>query len=278
MIIGLHSIIRFIFLPAFLVEVNLAFTHFLSLILGLILITSAGYLINDKYDILTDRINNKLKLPAHNFTKKSTIILYGILSLTGSILGLYVGVVHADYFTIFSFLVVPFLLFIYAKHLKQKPLIGNVLVSFLIALNVILYLNLEIDLLDFNQLVVKLSWYFAGMSFLLHLGREMIKDIEDIKGDYASQMNTLPICIGKNRTKKLVFILLLTLIGLSIVFFNLHFSEEPQILLFAYGFIILPNIILAWLTTQAKSNKSYKRLSTYFKFVSLLGISLLLVF
>ncbi|QSS97414.1 UbiA family prenyltransferase [Psychroflexus sp. ALD_RP9] len=278
MIIGLQIILRFIFLPAFLIEVHLNTTHFFGLIFGMSLVTSAGYLINDKFDILTDSINHKLKLSAQSLNKKSVVKIYSILNLTGIFLGLYVGVVHSNYLTILSFIVVPFLLFIYAKYLKQQPLIGNLLVSCFIALNVILYLNLEIDLLDFNQLVVKLSWYFALMSLLLHLGRELIKDIEDIKGDYACQMNTLPICIGKNRTRNLVFILLLVLIGLSIMFFNLIFSEQSEILLYAYGLIILPNIILAWLTSQAKSKKSYSRLSSYFKFVSLLGMSLLLVF
>ena len=46
---------------------------------------------------------------------------------------------------------------------------------------------------------------YAVFAFLITFIREIVKDIQDIDGDYNAQMKTLPIVLGKNRAAKIAF-------------------------------------------------------------------------
>jgi 4-hydroxybenzoate polyprenyltransferase len=272
MLLVLQGLIRYTFLPSFGTAITLSSLNFYGLVLSLMCVTSAGYLINDRFDILTDRINKKTKLSAAYLNSFQFTSVYVLLNLIGLLLGTYISIRAQNYFALVSFLTTPVLLFLYAKHLKQLPLAGNILVSVLVALSVWIYASFELEIWSMHHITNLTLWYFCGMSFLITLGRELIKDVQDIKGDYAASMHTLAICLGRSRTKNIVFAILLSLLGLSLVFFNTHFLNQPVNLAFAYALIIVPVSLLTWQCSQARSIASFNQLSRNFKIISLLGV------
>ncbi len=272
MLLVLQGIIRYNFLPGFETAITLSSINFYGLVLSLMCITSAGYLINDRFDILTDKINQKTKLSTAYLNSFQFTGVYVLLNLIGLFFGAYISITAQNNFALISFLTTPLLLFLYAKNLKQLPLVGNILVSVLVALSVWIYASFELEIWSIQHITNLTMWYFCGMSFLITLGRELIKDIQDIKGDYAASMQTLAICLGRSRTKNIVFAVLLGLLGLSLVFFNTHFLNQPINLAFAYGLIIVPVSLLTWQCSQAQSEASFNQLSRNFKIISLLGV------
>jgi len=113
--------------------------------------------------------------------------------------GFYVShlVGKAPFFSIF--VIISILLYVYASYLKRTLLIGNIVISGLVALSVIIVGIFELIpvMTAINQqtqwLFFKVILDYALFAFSLNLLREIAKDIEDIDGDYKAGMHTLPI-------------------------------------------------------------------------------------
>ena len=100
-----------------------------------------------------------------------------------------------------------------------------------------------------NSLVV----IYALFAFFMTLVREVIKDMEDLKGDNSFGCKTLPIVWGIRKTKILIYIILIVFGGVVIVLNQLY-----QALPFKYHLIFL-FVPLLWLFLQAYSGRYEKR-------------------
>ncbi len=182
-----------------------------------------GYIINDVYDMETDRINKADRLIVGQWISKPMAIVLAGLSLGISFIlaALVCWPLHIPmYFILFP--AIGLGLWWYAAQLKAKPLIGNILVSILSAFSLgiiglfeyALQLSPAIDQLKHLWIVIAAYSLFA---FLLSMIRELIKDVEDIEGDQACQMRTFAIVAGIKNTKRIVSALgimcLLLLVG-----------------------------------------------------------------
>jgi len=112
------------------------------------------------------------------------------------------------------------LLWWYAKSLKKSFLIGNLLVSALIALsiiNLILFDILPVICTNASSLIIiKIIMAYSLFAFLVNLKREIIKDIIDIEGDKYINANTIPLKIGVVKTNIIIKVLsILTIILIS---------------------------------------------------------------
>jgi geranylgeranylglycerol-phosphate geranylgeranyltransferase len=76
----------------------------------------------------------------------------------------------------------------YEMILKAKGLSGNLAIGWLTGA-LFLFGGAAVEGLE-------LAWILAALAFLATLGREIVKDIEDVEGDKGSRL-TLPIRIGK---------------------------------------------------------------------------------
>ena len=160
------------------------------------------------------------------------------------------------------------------------PLIGNIVVSFLIALSIfilfILDINPSIKSADQN-IVTSIIYMLTIFSFFINLIREIVKDIEDVKGDRKLKMNTLPIYIGRNRTKIITLIFTIFPIAL-LVYIIIKFSATYNAVTFYLLFFsLLPMLYTVLKLKSAKSIKDYKTISNYLKIIMLLGINSLLI-
>jgi len=160
-----------------------------AVILALItvfIITGAGMLVNDYFDFEIDKINKpkkyrKMQAYSKSFWASYAIVLFGIgISLTFfiNISAFVIAVVNS------------ILLVLYSWKLKKQPLIGNIAVSFLVA-STFLFGGAVMN--NFSVTI-----FLALLAFLSNTGREIVKDIEDIKGDSSANAKTLPVIAGKN--------------------------------------------------------------------------------
>lgn len=166
------------------------------LVLSTMMVTAAGYMINDYYDVKIDYVNRPHEVVIGKGIKRRTIILlHTILNFTAVGLGFLVSPKIA----LINF-AAAFLLWFYSNKLKREPFIGNFTVAFLTALAIYL---MAIQYQKAELLILT----YAIFAFFLNLIREIIKDIEDRQGDRKHGCRTLPIVIGFRKTKAVIFII-----------------------------------------------------------------------
>jgi len=160
------------------------------------LVTAAGNTLNDYYDVDADRINHPTRpIPSGRLKQKKAMNFAVGLFISGMIISCFLNTGS------FLIAVVAVLLLVaYEKKLKNKGFIGNVVVSILVAFVFIFgggslsrnVTGITTMKIFFDEM--KIIFVLAGMAFLANLGREIIKDIEDIEGD--TDRVTLPMKIG----------------------------------------------------------------------------------
>lgn len=257
--------------------------QFLLLIVSVISISAGGYIVNDVYDVVTDSINKPHRLIIGNtISMNSAWRLYGVTTALGLVSAIYLCFSIERPMTLLFFVVPVLLLFSYSKYFKRLPVIGNLIISFLAALVIFIVFamnNTSVDssnafAFDLFTGIDFVVWYFMFFSFLTTFIREIIKDIEDVQGDYQQGMKTLPIIIGRHRARNIA-IFLSIVFAFSIILVNQQFiGETPFFLLglYNYAFIFLPLLYFIYVLWNADKPKTFTLLSNYMKWMMLLGI------
>ncbi|MEQ6119327.1 geranylgeranylglycerol-phosphate geranylgeranyltransferase [Reichenbachiella sp. MALMAid0571] len=238
-------------------DIILDFNFFL-LVLSTTIIAAAGYYINDYYDIKIDMINKPGKVIVGNkLNRRPVLIWHQIFNAIGIVVGVYVsiwvGLIN---------LVAAFLLWFYSNQLKRLPLLGNITVAFLTAL------SLLIVAVYFRSGEFKIFIY-AFFAFGITLIREIIKDMEDMKGDEAFGCKSLPIVLGIRKTKWILYILIL---GFTISLFYFA-SKIGNIAVTGYFLILLiPSLFLIYKLVKADAKHHFYQLSQYCKWLMIGGV------
>lgn len=282
LIIYLQILLKFLLFSAFEINTNLSEFQFFILLFALILIMAAGFIINDIFDLKSDLINKPQKvIVANQFSVETSRRLYLITNTLGIVLGIGLSLSVQKPTYAFIFIGTSLLLYFYSKKLKSKPLIGNIIVSFLVALSIMILcifdLNFDIQN-ETQQLVIYVTLLLTGFAFFINLVREIVKDIEDINGDYNLKMNTLPILLGVSRTKKIAAFLCLFPLGLLLFIMVKYASIYKFIVLYLLLFTFVPLLYIALKLLSAKTKKDFKKLSFFLKLIMFLGINAMLLF
>ena len=213
--------IRFAFTKTFLPFPALNDLEFFLFVFTTISITAAGYIINDIYDVETDRINKKSKLIIGvHFQAKTAIIWYFLLNTIALFSGIYLAILIGKPLYSLIFVYCIFFLWRYSKSMKKAFLIGNIHVAILTALVLIntalfdIIPNIHFPGNESGGMILKIILVYALFSFLLTLIREFVKVIEDKEGDSAINSHTLAIVLGIRKTKIIVFCLSFLVVGI----------------------------------------------------------------
>ncbi len=167
------------------------------------LINGAGNAFNDLLDIDIDRINRPLRpLPSGRLNPRAARLASLLLALAGCALAFWLSPWHGA-----IALVVVALLAVYSIALKHSVLWGNVLVAFVGAM------AFPYGALATGE--IGRSWVPALFAFFFHLGREIVKDIEDMIGDQIRGERTLPLCWGRTQAALLAAFVYLLLVGFT---------------------------------------------------------------
>ncbi len=173
---------------------------FLAGIIGF-MVCACGNIINDIMDINIDRINNpKRPLVAGTVKKNITFFMAIFFSIISLIVSFFLGLKP-----FFLVILTILLLLVYSMYFKKTPM-ANIIVAVTAGLSFILGGFIT------NNIFSLLPAFFA---LLIHMPREIIKDIIDIKGDRESGVLSLPIIYGEERARHIAFIFLIILLCLS---------------------------------------------------------------
>ncbi|MFD1614033.1 geranylgeranylglycerol-phosphate geranylgeranyltransferase [Gelatiniphilus marinus] len=278
-------LIKYAFLESFGVDFGLSTLQISILVIATVCIAAAGNVINDIYDVETDFVNNPDKLIVGKFiSEKTAYNVFIVLNVIGVGLGYYLSqsVGRIGFFSIF--VVISALLYVYASYLKPAFLIGNIIISALVALSIIVVGIFEIlpiittenrqTLFTFFKIILD----YALFAFIINLIREIAKDIEDIDGDYKAGMRTLPIVIGRERAGNILFILtLIPLFAVSYYTINSLYKNQVAVIYFLV-LIIAPLLYISIKSFNAKTKNDYHHISNVLKLVMLFGMLSLLIY
>nr|WP_316560240.1 geranylgeranylglycerol-phosphate geranylgeranyltransferase [Methanimicrococcus sp. Es2] len=162
-------------------------THLFYIFIMVFLATGAGNMLNDYYDVDIDRINKPNRpLPSGRIGLKEavylTIICFSVALLIAFLINPVAGII--------GFINV-FILIWYAKTLKRTVLLGNLSIAYLTGSTFLF----GASFLGTDGVLVMIPLFL--LAFLATAAREIVKDIEDIKGDSEDGAVTFPIKYGE---------------------------------------------------------------------------------
>jgi geranylgeranylglycerol-phosphate geranylgeranyltransferase len=177
------------------------------------LILMSGNAVNDVFDLEADRINRPDRpLPRGDLSVNQalgiSLVLSGLALALAFCINIRCVLVAVFYAAAF---------FAYAIWLKPTGLLGNILVSSGTGMSVI-YGSLTVDWL------LPLTVIFAVSAFMLNLGREIVKGVEDLIGDRIRNCRTIAISHGPRVAGFAVTILYATLLPISVAPFLLGYT------------------------------------------------------
>ena len=240
-------------------ELIFSFDH-IWLFLSIIFTLCSGYLINNYYDFNSDNINKK----SIKGISKRKYLLYYFINLIMSFACLFISNLSGGWFQLI--MICHFLVFTYSLRLQHLPLIGNLLVASLcvIAISIPEFISNEnLMNLSFNM-EESIAFTYLICCFGFTLIRELVKDIEDIKGDKDVNSKTLPIIIGTKAT--IVTVILISIVMFGFLFYGLISTPINIKYILFYVPIITFSIYFIFNAFKGLNQNNYARLSSLIKF------------
>jgi 4-hydroxybenzoate polyprenyltransferase len=228
-----------------------------------LLISASGYIINDYFDVKIDKVNKPNEVyVGSKISRRKALLLHQILNFTGVVLGFFAG-----YKVLFINILAISLLWFYASIFKKKPLLGNLIVAFLLSL-----VLLEMAWV-FEPLNLKL-WLYAFLIFSVNLVREIVKDMEDLPGDKQHGAKTLPVVLGLVKTKNIVYGIMF---GSLILLAAATFLYQNKILILNFLGLLLAYLVVFLLLRKADRKAQFDSISKFLKLFLIVGLLAALV-
>ncbi len=267
-------------------EQSTPFIAILLLILGTALISMGGYVINDYFDTRIDEINKPGKVVVgKTISRHKAMQFHQFLTISGVICGLYVAWQTRSFTIAALFVFIPGLLWFYSSTYKRQFFIGNLIVAtitacvpFIIAITEGQFLRLAYgDIVVRSGVIADIyKWvgFFAIFAFTLTILREMVKDLEDEKGDRELECRTVPIVFGAQWTKVVVTLFTVALIvAINYVIFGLRlFVNYPLLQNFLLYGVCAPLVFFIMMLFRSNSAKEYALSQSILKFIMIIGV------
>jgi 4-hydroxybenzoate polyprenyltransferase len=281
MLAVMQLIFRYGFLKLQNVPLALSDWQYGLLVLSTVLLAAAGYVINDVFDQDTD-IENRPKevIVGKKITEATAYNIYFALNITGVAIGFYLSNVILKPGFAVIFILIAATLYIYATSLKQMLLLGNIVVALLLSFSVIIIGIFDLyPVIDRSNQPIMANLFsilldFALFAFMINFIREVVKDLEDQKGDENQGMKTLPVVLGIDNTAKLASILGLIPVAFLLVYINNYFVANNLIAttIYAFVFVVGPLLFFSIKIWSTKTKKEFSKLSLLLKWILFFGI------
>ncbi|WP_425659753.1 geranylgeranylglycerol-phosphate geranylgeranyltransferase [Tenacibaculum ascidiaceicola] len=236
--------------------------HLLYLVIATVCVVASGYIINNFYDKKADIINRPIKTGLDSYVKQETkLTLYFTLNFIGFFFGWLVSWRAALFFSVYIFGI-----WFYSHKLKKYPLIGLITAT---VLTILPFFVIFVHYKNFSKVI----FIHAIFLFLVIMIRELMKDLENIKGAIANNYNTFPVKYGERNTKKLIILLMvLTLVPIGVLF------NYPAIEYMKYYFYLaaITLIFVGLYTWKSTKNNQYRLAHNILKVLLLIGVFSLL--
>lgn len=254
------------------------------LVLSTVLIAAGGYVINNIFDQDTDNDNKPNNvIVGKSISETNAYSIYVALNITGVSIGFYLSNVIAKPGFAALFILIAATLYFYAVNWKQMLLIGNFIVALLLSFSVIIIgifdlfpvVNQSNQPLMANLFSILID--YAVFAFMINFIREIVKDLEDVNGDYNQGMRTLPIILGISRTAKVVSILSFIPVCAILLYINNYLMPLLFVTIYMLLFVVGPLLYFSIKIWSASSQKEFHVLSLLLKWILLFGILSILV-
>lgn len=272
-------------------EAGLGQINFILLLVSATFISIAGYLLNDLLDMNPDSVNRPGKnLVGRKFRVHVVQILYWVFTVSGILIGVYVSyaIGKINYSLVFVF--AAGLLWFYSERYQCQLIVGNVVIAFLSALTIVIvwlfsffallkepavFANIQQQFSSLNILVL----IFSGLAFITSLLREIVKDMEDFKGDDRFGCRTFSVVYGIKKAKWLALSVAILALILSI-WGQVYFYKAGYNYLFYYFFVIeMLFSTIIFMLTKSTTSFEFGRVSGLTKLVMIAGIlSMVLIY
>ncbi|WP_165733776.1 geranylgeranylglycerol-phosphate geranylgeranyltransferase [Polaribacter sp. 20A6] len=248
----------FVFSPTKSLRAIVFDADLLYIVLASICVVASGYIINNFYDAKVDRINRPLKTGLDNYVKQSTKLkLYFTLNFLGFIFGYLISVRAALFFAIYIFAI-----WFYSHKLKKYPFTGLVSAT---VLTILPFFAVFVYFQNFSKII----FVHAIFLFLVIMVRELLKDLQSMKGAIVNDYDTFPVFYGEVRTKKLsIFLLFLTLFPIVVLFSYPALSYMRYYFYFAL-FVL---VFLGFYLWKSSETKHYRLMHNVLKILLLIGV------
>lgn len=250
-------------------SILLDFNIFILVFASAIAIAS-GYIINNFYDSQKDLINRPNKSMLDRLvSQKTKLQVYFTLNFIVALMALFIS---WRAFLFFSFYI--FLIWLYSHKLKKIVFVGNLSAALLavwpfFAILLYYYKPTSIEDLESHKDHFEVIFAHASFLFLLILIRELIKDLENLKGDLANNYHTIPVFYGENWSKKIsTGLTVLTLVPVYILI-ELYDVGYMDIYFYSCLIVLLFFLILLW---RSNNKTHYIRLHNILKFLIVAGV------
>jgi 4-hydroxybenzoate polyprenyltransferase len=214
-------------------------TNFFSIILASALSTAAGYIINNFYDAAKDQINRPKKyILEHLISQQIQLVLYLMLNMLALV---FASAVSFSAVLFFSFYMLS--IWLYSSIIKRLFWLSNLFSAFLM---IFPFWAITLYFGNFDKVI----FYHASFLFLLILARDIIKDLENFKGDWVQRYQTLPIVFNINTTKWIISLCLLLCLIPNYFLLEQNLGIMHYYFLASNPFLIFVLIFLWWATDQ----------------------------
>lgn len=286
MLAFMQLLFRYAFLKQQEVPLALSDWQYGLLILSTVLLAAAGYVINNIYDVGTDSINKPNDVVVgKGITETAAYNIYIGLNISGVAIGFILSNIIMRPTFASLFILIASLLYFYATTLKQIMILGNFVVALLLAVSVLIIGVFDLFPATTAENQAQMASLFsilidyALFAFMINFIREIVKDIEDVNGDYNMGMNTLPVAIGVSRAAKIALGFAIIAFILSGLYCNTYFMQNKLYIAVFYAFatVLAPLLYFIVKIFSAKSQKDFHHLSSILKLILFFGILSILV-
>ena len=186
-----------------------------------------------------------------------------MLNAIGFLLGFIVSWRAAVFFAVYIFLI-----WFYSHKLKKFAIVG------LLSSSVLSMLPFFVVFV-YHKNISEIIFIHASFLFFILLTKELIKDLQGIKGAFVNNYQTIPVKYGERFTK--IMISIIVVVSLFPIYFSWNYPEIGEMKYYFYlvfaVFLFFP--IFLW---KANSIRQYNLLHNILKFLLVLGVfSLVLV-
>lgn len=268
--------------------------QFTLLVVSMVLIQAGGYVINDIFDMEIDAVNKPNKrIVGEIFSEKQSNVFYIALTVIGLGCGLAASLMATgrNFITVFaSLILLACFLYSYSSRYKKQLVIGNLIVSLSVAFAVFLpwlfqilaMLGDEAMLLE-NQEWMHVTFHivliYTAFAFLTTLIREIVKDMQDVKGDGSLHCRTVPIVWGMNVAQ--IIVIALTFITVVVIWNAADYFKTMELkityyMLYASGllvFFVTVNNLVSLITDKSlRTERQFCLQSIWLKLSMLIGV------
>ena len=262
LIVAQYFAALFIFSPNRSLRVIIFDYKLFFIVFASVFVVSAGYIINNFYDVKADKINRPIKASLDQVvSQKTKHQIYFLFNFLGFLLSWFISWKAALFFSAYIFAI-----WLYSHKLKRHPFIGLISAA---VLTITPFFAIFIYYKNFSKII----FVHATFLFFILLLRQLIKDLENLRGAVANNYSTFPVAYGERKTRKLGILFIFSTFAPAYVL-----VKYPAVGYMKYYFLvsIIVLVFIGYFLWRSNLKRHYVLLHNILKLMLLAGILSLL--